>query len=673
MSEQNLNNSDSLLLESDANLHAEPCLACRKVSSELATPYYSFDQIRLEGRELWTSTQNHCNWCASLWGEITRRSPFREMNESSLQQLDIAYYIMLDKEEDVDSGAVSRIIGRLTCRVWPSLARLVEPCCFELEIVSTSENLDVISLRYEIPERTSSPSSHILASQWISNCTQNHEKCCIDKISWLPTRLVNVGLDGVVTRLVETKEISKDQNSQYFALSHRWGATPDHSSRLSSINKLAWMESIPADQMPATFQDAIQFTRNMNIPYIWIDSLCIMQDSSEDWSTEAALMDKVYAQSLCNIAASYASSEESPNKRLFHTRTRDYIDTLSVKQKFFMKKNHQGLYGLSPNSNYVVSRTDFALYKRAWVLQERLLSPRTIHFSKQLMWECREKRASEAFPMGISLIACNFFSRDLLKDWRSGLQEQGYKFWYHILGEYVNCSLTYSSDRLVAIGAIAREFQIELNDVYLAGLWKKELPFNLLWKIDRGSSFPSRPVTYRCPTWSWVSLDISYPARMCVISGLKPQQVLVKIVEAKIFSPLGRAYTQYHAGHIRLKGKLYSIGSKDADEWLCVDDHGVFLGGEKNLIASKLDIKIRKSEGSRIYLIPIATVDWLINNIECLVLRSVSMGSMVFNRVGSFSFNPWCLGEGDTQLHVISQFATAKDPFLGDLETITII
>ncbi|KAF7939180.1 uncharacterized protein EAE97_007261 [Botrytis byssoidea] len=442
---------------------------------------------------------------------MTRRSPFREMNESSLWQLGMEYKYFITPKVRCDSKSVSKFAGKLDFSVWPQdpSAKLHSSTFIILNIS------DVKASRHNMSEKTSSASGRTLASQWISNCMQNHKKCRIDKSSWLPTRLVNVGLDGGGTRLMETKELSKNQYAPYFALSHRWAATPDHSSRLSSTNKLAWMKSIPIDQMPATFQDAIQYTKEMKISYIWIDSLCIMQDSPEDWRTEAALMYKVYAQSLCNIAASYASNESSLNTGLFYTRTPDDIFAMSVMYKFSTDKEYQGLYGISLKSNHIIDDSEYAIYGRAWVLQERLLSPRKIHFSKQLIWECREKRASESFPMGLSLISRNGYrDADFSKDWKSSLQEDGYNFWEDTLYRYLKSSLTYLSDQLVALGAIAREYGKELDDVYFAGLWKKELPLNLLWKIHRSSQFCSRPNTYRCPTWSWASLDLCYSAEI---------------------------------------------------------------------------------------------------------------------------------------------------------------
>ncbi|TGO35117.1 hypothetical protein BHYA_0170g00300 [Botrytis hyacinthi] len=427
--------------------------------------------------------------------------------------------------------------------------------------------------------------------------------------------------------------------------------------------------------MPATFQDAIQYTKDMEISYIWIDFLCIMQDSPEDWRTEAALMYKVYAQSLCNIAASYASNERSLNTGLFYTLTPDDIVTLSVMYKFRTKKEYQGLYGISLKSNHIIDDSEYAIYGRAWVLQERLLSPRTIHFSKQLIWECREKRASESFPMGLSLISRNG-SRDsnFSRDWRLSLRVDGCEFWEDTVGRYLKSSLTYPSDQLVALGAIAREYETELDDVYFAGLWKKELPLNLLWKIRRSCQFCLRENTYRCSTWSWTSLEICYPAE--VQFPRTNVQALVEVLEAKVSSPPGRAHTEYFAGHIWLKGKLYPVVSKDSYEWRCHDYnyHGCSFNTGRITdfdVVSFLDIKIQESEDSRLYLIPIES-RVLGKFIECLILRSTLTGSMEFERVGVLCFTPTCFDKDDEQLRPIIEWAGAKDPLSRGRDTITI-
>ena len=89
-------------------------------------------------------------------------------------------------------------------------------------------------------------------------------------------------------------------------LSHCWGTSKSRDYNLSSNNWKQYTDAISVSALPKTFLDAIAFTRVLGIRYLWIDSLCIIQDSQEDWVTESALMPSVYGNSFCNIAASGA-------------------------------------------------------------------------------------------------------------------------------------------------------------------------------------------------------------------------------------------------------------------------------------------------------------------------------------------------------------------------------
>ncbi|EDN99732.1 hypothetical protein SS1G_02590 [Sclerotinia sclerotiorum 1980 UF-70] len=474
------------------------------------------------GRNL-ASAQAHCRWCARLYEEIRLQDECRGMDESSLAGLDVRY--ILDNTSYLG-------LNILRFRLSRSDQHMSVPVCvvkFVMVRIPEDQHGDSSAFAHTIPRETSSSSCRKLASRWIDDCMQNHSKCGADKIQWLPSRLVDVGLDNGEVKLVETHKLSKNSYSPYFALSHRWGTASDQPFRLLSGNRLALMEHIPIDQLTASLQDAIQYTRDMKVSYIWIDSMCIIQDSKDDWSAEAALMDRVYAQSLCTIAASYASSiEGSSNKRLFYTRDENDRIFRPPVCKTLAVGDHEETYQLSPKSSLILDNDgNFPLYKRAWVFQEQMLSPRTIHFGKQLLWECKEQRASETFPSGIPVVPenGNDDTTRLLperganlvvdpKDWKSRLRESQYIFWRSTLEQYLSCSLTYQSDKLVAFGAIAREYQEQLDYVYLAGLWKNQLPFCLIWAFEKGSSFPTRPKVYRCgvsevrPTTSYLDIEV---------------------------------------------------------------------------------------------------------------------------------------------------------------------
>lgn len=126
--------------------------------------------------------------------------------------------------------------------------------------------------------------------------------------------------------------------------------------------------------------------------YIWIDSLCIRQGDPIDWKVESEKMAGVYSGSYCNIAAAAASN---PHMRLFCQGDRWLAEPCIVRVG---------------NSDRPIIRNKFweeemdsqPLMQRGWVVQERLLAPRTLHFSRhQVFWECSQTLACEAFPQGL--------------------------------------------------------------------------------------------------------------------------------------------------------------------------------------------------------------------------------------------------------------------------------
>lgn len=144
---------------------------------------------------------------------------------------------------------------------------------------------------------------------------------------------------------------------------------------------------------------------------------------------------------------------------------------------------------------------------RGWVFQERSLSPRTLHFSSQLFWECRTLKACETYPCGL-LSEPSILGDDVdqsfpgsTKDWRNGFEKGDVDYWELIVQMFCRCYLTKSSDRLAAIAGMASQASNLLNDEYLAGVWKRQLPHGLLWKLEnmvgQDDLIITRPAKYR--------------------------------------------------------------------------------------------------------------------------------------------------------------------------------
>ncbi|KAF2176128.1 HET-domain-containing protein, partial [Zopfia rhizophila CBS 207.26] len=157
-----------------------------------------------------------------------------------------------------------------------------------------------------------------LARNWIKNCLENHTKCSqhqrIVHHDWNPTRLVEIGKEGICSKLCEGNQIGA--SVPYATLSHRWGKISDKRV-LTKEEKASFQKALPESDLSQTFRDAITAARMLGFDYIWIDSLCIIQDSRDDWLNELSQMGKVYEDSTLTITA---TSSKDDNGGCFFSR-----------------------------------------------------------------------------------------------------------------------------------------------------------------------------------------------------------------------------------------------------------------------------------------------------------------------------------------------------------------
>ena len=357
---------------------------------------------------------------------------------------------------------------------------------------------------------TTSPESHTLLSQWLHvcdashNCTQNTNNIDHD-FDFLPTRLVDVGVDedANFVRLIDSKNL--ESVPRYLTLSHSWG-----SSQVTMTLQLTWKncsslkKQILLQQLPKTFADTILVSRHLGIQYIWIDSLCIIQDDEKDWKVEAAKMWQVYSSAYVNIAA---TSSSNSSQGLFRER-----NPLATQPCVAMvRKGHSiipaGSYHCYNAAEWMSQIRKAPLTKRAWVHQEWLLSPRIIHFAQdQIFWECRESYASESFPRGIPARCETGIYRFSLGSTEEIHKERFLEIWSSIVREYTTRELTHNSDKLIAVSALARTLSQNHPAAgrYVAGIWGNYIIDQLLWS---SSLLAHRAAGYRSPTWSWASMD----------------------------------------------------------------------------------------------------------------------------------------------------------------------
>ncbi|KAL1647068.1 hypothetical protein SLS58_002838 [Diplodia intermedia] len=187
-------------------------------------------------------------------------------------------------------------------------------------------------------------------------------------------------------------------DTRYATLSHCWGGKLP--LKLTKSTLARYTNGIPADDLTPKFRQVVQVTRKLGLDYLWIDSLCILQDSDDDWAHESSRMGRVYEGATINIVAASASDSNGPlfsntvQRDTAQQGFRDYFITMpNVLDNPFLCCDE----GIWQND---VSTSPVA--RRAWVLQELLLAPRILYFCKnQMFWECSELQACEQWPDGL--------------------------------------------------------------------------------------------------------------------------------------------------------------------------------------------------------------------------------------------------------------------------------
>ena len=179
-------------------------------------------------------------------------------------------------------------------------------------------------------------------------------------------------------QLVENNEVNFDQFSislpGYMALSHRWGIAHVLSTKQDNIQ--SHYAGIPIADLPRTFQDAVFVCSTIGLSFIWIDSLCIIQDDDKDWEREAEMMGDVYANAFCTISATAAEGS-----------TDGFLKPRELTAPIRLDQSHPFFVTDGANVREDVNKSN--LNSRGWVFQERYLSPRILHFAKsQVYWEC---------------------------------------------------------------------------------------------------------------------------------------------------------------------------------------------------------------------------------------------------------------------------------------------
>ncbi|KAI1778787.1 HET-domain-containing protein [Hypoxylon cercidicola] len=477
------------------------------------------------------SSAHQCHLCRCIWYSYARNAHPSELTDEALREITNARQIFIGTLAwDVTLNGLPHVAviqdgGRGAIRTLASF----EVCALRGDEPHDHQNL----LARSIHSNSGSEECLRLAARLLRRCINEHKSCSSQYpvSSELPTRVIDT--HGETPRLVD----GNGGHGTFAALSYCWGGDTDFT--LTRATEQLFRKGRPLDQFPATLRDAINITKALGIRYIWIDALCIIQDSKQDWEQESSRMREVYTGAAVTIAAacSQKTSEGIFRERPATTHPTcwlDWRDGTEPTPKVFLRHGFE-LWDERMRQS--------VLNTRGWVLQETLLAPRTLWFGhQQLCFECPKGSVDEAgrtirivdqyrskefiqelrerplpswkkrllpllhglrLPLAIvvpwlslsniihaknlftirhrAIVWVPFTLQGCFKPPANSLGLSHFNLWLRIIENYSSRELTKPADALPALSGLAREFHRATGDTYVAGLWKMDIVQGLSW------------------------------------------------------------------------------------------------------------------------------------------------------------------------------------------------
>lgn len=585
-------------------------------------------------KELETSEHHGCSFCSLLLQGIKRVIPAEQRSEDCVLRKGV---------DDCDFS-------------WGKNS--TEAILLELFHDSrTRGEIGGLTLKYTDFGDTSHSSSFDRVKFWIKDCRENHQSCGSGEMRPLPTRVLDLGGETPSLNIYE----SRNELGRYGCLSHCWGSSQPVITESSNLDR--HKERVEWSALPKTFQDAISFARYLQIRFLWIDSLCIIQDNEADWQRESAKMASIYQNAYVVLAATRSSNADGGCFSKTHTeyqahevyqfpwngRERPINIYARRKLPHLVRGCHQ-----SDQEQYRVQQ--FPLLTRAWTYQELLLGARIVHFAEhELVWECQESTRCQCGG-----VKTDVMPRDLLTFMKDNevypLERYSRlaKRWRAIVEEYSKLKLTCEKDKLPALSGLARYMQQYRTDRYLAGLWEDELPISLLWRpTEPGRTY--RPSKYTAPSWSWASVvgKIYFPVAIPDAADIPAYATSFENGDWKVYAEVRRVDCllsgsdptgEASSGYIVLvtTGCWYNITIIESSQ-NCLFRRASFERGNEYVYFDfpfwhESQISEEKQPKSYKGELLIVSVLRAFSSTHCLVLRVVDETRSIFERVGSAQF-----------------------------------
>lgn len=635
------------------------CERCK--SLDLGNPAISIEWRLAELRTRVTKVR--CDFCALLL-RAAERSPHKK----DIVSFDkISSGLRINKSPGLPALTIRRIPGRFSFLIndfW-SLELIESQGSSES---STPPSTDTHIGIPNIPSGGTLPHFRIMQA-WLDDCDQNHTRCQSTRPTSFPTRVIEVGTtEKPLLRLVESSSFPETarKSLKYIALSYPWGQHPPYQHFVTDNGNIHQHKEAIPNSFPETLADAVKIARYLNIPYLWIDSVCIIQGPGGDFAREADRMEAVFSSAYCVIAATSADGSSSGFLHRPSAREIGASDRLGNEKHspvFFKGRgNEEGhssvIFVDEPFDDFDGDVLKGPLNKRGWVFQERALARRTIHFTKnQTYWECGEGiRCETLTKMKNTRVAFlgdpNFPSYGM-----HGGKGGDIAFYEDLYEQYSRLSFSKIEDRPFAISGLEQRLSQALkekgrSDRGYWGIFSDYWGRGLLWRraadTDRMIRLTSGPSGGApAPSWSWEGYSGA-------ITFIKPDPRSVQWLSEEVLLPWSQNLSShaqqmttasYH-GERCLKGMAcdFALPPKGCDESVHYDiifDDPVSLhdrGDLKVLTIGLLKIKdaVRKN----------------VRNYVLILARKSPASSNVFERVGAGSMDGSLIDFGGDGLSV---------------------
>jgi hypothetical protein len=564
-----------------------------------------YNRLGISLRDLKTMAGKHCTFASQLLKRLgdmlcndldPKLIQIYTGNFWSGAKFNILALVSLEDIYNSDEGINTHLDRHLyRCYASVGVCRLAMCDRGPLQIPASGGCGEIPSIRHVAVDPLSRRTTAEIRS-WLSACDltskDTHRVCSMSEQPFVPTRLIEVSqsTNGYQLRLVQGTTLDK---ARYSALSYCWGGKQE--KQLTNENLQTYEQGIPWTDLPNTLKDAAAATYRIGLRYLWIDSMCIIQNDTVDKPNEISQMAQIYTHAHFTIVNMRG---HSAGDGFLHSRTLP-SGTSAFTYQSTSGLCHQVVFQFQDS---LESEDVKVLETRGWALQEYVLSRRLIVFGTwSTQWMCRTKRflGMDGWRLGYKDKSRNPFGKT---GWGASYDKDRYETigkvdpldailyysmnpelrdyqpknlpfweaWVSLVEMYSIRDFSVPQDRNVALSGLAERFAPFFpSQRYVAGMWEDSLLEGLLWFVDMATL--DRPRDGRAPSWSWQSVD------ECVewFGGARPVVCTTLSVDYTL-AKSGALFGAVTSASLKLQGPSFSI------EWRYIRSEGESYKNDKS-------------------------------------------------------------------------------------------